>query len=227
MHYMTINKPQRTLLFSATIFIVAQVIFPPFIFVRTEGAILNAGYAFLFDPPLLGTSSRFFGIVDSGLLAVQLFATLIATIFGFLSLQDAKSNEQHMADLKPPTPRQPPANQTKTSDDTIFVNADDAGIIVELRGSDDSYKIDKSMLVSLLLIAHGAGWRCEANIFNGNFLKLFPGCRITALEAKSLARTLRSEAQKNGKLDPMDQSQRPIIDFMGFCERGEFKVIIE
>ena len=79
------NKNHQKLLIASAAIIILMLLFPPFQFYMENGALLNMGYGFLFDPPEL--SERAVATVNIGMLLVQWVAViLVGAILWFVIL---------------------------------------------------------------------------------------------------------------------------------------------
>jgi hypothetical protein len=94
MRYLTVegnvapmNRRQKSVLLAAIIVIALMLLFPPFQFRASNGAIANLGYGFLFDPPITAYAS---GSVNQAMLITQWLAVLLAGGLGYLICKDQK-----------------------------------------------------------------------------------------------------------------------------------------
>lgn len=77
------NKYQQKILVVSAAIIIFMLLFPPFQFHAGNGALLNMGYGFLFDPPEL--RERAVATVNTGMLLTQWLAVvLVGAILWFV-----------------------------------------------------------------------------------------------------------------------------------------------
>lgn len=78
----SMNNRQRLVLLSAAILVVICILFPPFVIHARSGASFNSGFSFLFSP------SNEQAVVNTGLLAIELFVIIIVAAIGWFLSKD-------------------------------------------------------------------------------------------------------------------------------------------
>jgi len=93
---MQVNNKQKVVLVAVIVLVVGMLLHPPFHYRYSNGRVENLGYAWLFDPPIVGDritniftqTPTYTGTVDIVLLLVQWLGVLVVGAAAFLLVKD-------------------------------------------------------------------------------------------------------------------------------------------